>query len=109
MLCALHSSDREEKARIDAIGARLDALSAQHASLGPLLRSFRPDAHAHGLEHALDHRCRVRIGKTGRASNRTGSEAGTAARAGIEHVLDALGKSCLEPGALHDARITQPR
>ena len=56
------------------------------------------------VEHAIDHRRGVGLSKARRRGNRTGGKAGAAARAGIEHVIDAPGKGFFEPGILHEGQ-----
>ena len=56
------------------------------------------------VEHAINHLRGVGLIKARRRGNRTSGKAGTAARAGIEHVIDAPGKGFFEPGILHDRR-----
>jgi hypothetical protein len=78
----------QEEARIDAVVARLDAFPAQHAGVRPLARRLRPLPMPQDIDDPVDDRSRLGVHAAG-ARHRADLHALAAARAGIEHGVDA--------------------
>jgi hypothetical protein len=102
---ALHRDPghREEEARIDAIVASAHTVAAQHARLRPEARRLGPAAAPQDVDHAANHRLRRGVFDPGRLHARADLDAFATARAGISHLLDALGQGRLETDLLHRA------
>jgi hypothetical protein len=80
---------REQKARIDAFVACLDAFAAEHAGLRPFTRDVRPSAISNNVDDAGDDVPWRRLRNPGRLYARARLDAFAATRAGVEHFPDA--------------------
>src|SRR5262245_28113023 len=94
----------KQKARIDSIVARFDALAAEHAGHGPFARRLVTLAGAYDFEHAANDVFGTGI-NAGRLYARTNLNALAALRTGIEHLVDAAAESRLERDVIHRLQI----
>src|SRR5947209_4039243 len=90
-----HPRHAEQKARIDAVVAGLDALAAEDASVRPFARGFRAVAGPQNVDDTGDHCARLGIDAT-RARHRAHLDAFAAARASIGHRSNACGERAFE-------------
>src|SRR5262249_37397249 len=90
-----HSCHAEQKARIDAIVAGLDALAAEDASVRPFTRGLRPVAGPQNVDDAGDYRGWLGIDAAG-PGDRADLDAFAAARARIGHRRNACGERTFE-------------
>src|SRR6266849_9250911 len=87
-LCHRDARHGEQEAWIDGLVAGLDAFAAEYAGRGPFARGFGPIAGAHQIEHAANDGFGGG-GHAGRVGDRTGLDAFSAARACVDHRVDA--------------------
>ena len=97
----LDARHRQQKARVDAVVARRDAIAGQHAAFRPGLRGCGPLARAHDIEHAGDHIVRQSSAHAGGIRHRANLDALAALRAGVEHFADAYRQGGFEGGLGH--------
>src|SRR5262245_5218549 len=90
-----HPCHAEQKTRIDAVVAGLDAFAAEHAGARPFARGVGTVAGAQNVDDAGDDRARLGV-DTARPRHRTYLDAFAAARAGIGHRRDACGQRGFE-------------
>src|SRR5258707_1651059 len=86
------SCHAEQKARVDAIIAGLDAFAREDAGVRPLARCFRTIARTHNVDDPIDHRARLG-GNAARSPHRANLDAFAAARAGLGHLRGSFGVS----------------
>jgi hypothetical protein len=91
----------QQEARIDAIIARLDTFSTEHAGCGPFARRLRTISGAYKVEHAADDVAGPRVRDARGFHARTNLNALAASRAGVEHVFDTFAQSRLERDVAH--------
>jgi hypothetical protein len=90
-----HPCHAEQKARIDAVVAGLDALAAEDASIRPFTRGLRAVAGPQNVDDAGDYRRWLGIDAAG-PGDRADLDAFAAARASIGHRRDACGERTFE-------------
>ena len=95
----------QQEARIDPVVADLDALPARNARAGPGARGRGAVGAAQNVNDPGDDIAR-RVGDPGRVGDRTGLDTFAAARAGVEHGIDARGQSGFET-LVHSALTVQ--
>src|SRR5262249_9775510 len=103
-----HPRHAEQKTRIDAVVAGLDAFAAEHAGARPLARGVRTVAGAPNVGGPGDARARLAV-DAARPRRRTAVDAFAAARAGIGHRRDACGQRGFESLGHAASRSTAPR
>src|SRR5262245_54724859 len=104
-LCHRDPCHSKQKAWIDTVIARLNALAAEHAGRGPFARGLAALAGAHDVEHAAYDVLRARIFDTGRFYARTDFDALAAPRAGVDHKTDSTTESRLKRDVVHRLQI----
>jgi len=103
---ARNARHRQQEARVDAVIAGLDALAGQYAGVGPVLRALGPVAGLQYLDDAADDRLRL-VRHLAGPGDGASLDAFSAARAGVDHLVDAGGKRGFEGGS-HGTRIVLP-